>query len=119
MRGETLIAICGILCAALLPQPAYPPRITLMLQSHSCFGVAKEKVKMDQQILDWLQEAPLSDPEKMKIRPKFSYEDWFARGRALHAADSLTTLLNQEDPRQPSGNGMRIAYALGWVGQKG
>ena len=73
---------------------------------------------MEQRVLDWLQEAPFSNTDKITPQPTFSYEDWFARGRALGATDTLIELLNREDAEHPSGNGMRAAYALGRVGQK-
>ncbi len=74
---------------------------------------------MNQKVLDWLKEPPFSDPILMSLRPNFSYEDWFDRGRALPGSvETLIELLEQEDLRQPSGNGMRAAYALGWIGDR-
>ena len=32
--------------------------------------------------------------------------------------DTLIELLEQEDLMHPSGNGMRAAYALGWIGDR-
>jgi HEAT repeat protein len=75
---------------------------------------------MYQQVLDWLQEAPFSDPDKIRLRPNFSYEAWFARGRSIpHITEALINLLEQEDTQHPSGNGMRVAYALGFLGNRG
>jgi HEAT repeat protein len=79
----------------------------------------KEKQVIDPQVLEWVREAPFSDPAKIRAHPNFSYEDWFARGRKLpDAVDSLVELLEQEDPQHPSGDGMRVAYGLGWIGDK-
>jgi len=68
---------------------------------------------------EWLQEAPFDDPIKQQQTPNFSYDDWFKRGRALpNVIESLIQLLEQEKLENPSGIGMRVAYALGWVGDK-
>ena len=49
--------------------------------------------------------------------PDFSYENWFEEGRSLPGAvEVLVELLQQEDLERPSGDGMRVAYALGWIG---
>src|SRR5262245_13379204 len=70
-------------------------------------------------ILDWLMEAPFSDPTHINAGADFSYEDWFSRGRSLpDSIDVLVEFLEREDPEHPSGNGMRAAYALGWIGDK-
>jgi HEAT repeats len=72
------------------------------------------------EVLQWVREAPFSDPVKLRASPNFSYEQWFARGRKLPGvADTLVELLEKEDLQHPSGDGMRIAYALGWVGDRG
>lgn len=69
-------------------------------------------------VLEWLQEAPFSDPDHV-TKPDFSYEDWFKRGRSLpESIETLVELLEREDLKNPSGNGMRAAYALGWIGDK-
>lgn len=74
---------------------------------------------MNKKVLEWLKEAPFNDPAALKSKPNFSYENWFARGRALpDAIDTLLELLMQEDLTHPSGDGKRIAYALGWIGDK-
>lgn len=71
------------------------------------------------QILEWVREAPFNDPVKLRATPNFSYEQWFARGRKLpDAVDTLVELLNEENPQRPSGDGMRVAYALGWIGDR-
>jgi hypothetical protein len=76
-------------------------------------------VIMNKEVLDWLKEAPFSDPDHMRLKPDFSYEDWFARGRSLpESIETLIKLLEREDLMHPSGNGMRTAYALGWIGDK-
>lgn len=74
---------------------------------------------MAQTVLDWVREAPFSDPVRLRAHPNFSYDDWFARGRALpRAVETLIALLEREDHEHPSGDGMRLAYALGWIGDK-
>ena len=74
---------------------------------------------IDEKVLAWVREAPFSDPNLMRLRPNFSYDDWFVRGRAMPGAvETLIKLLEQEDLEQPSGDGMRVAYALGWIGDK-
>jgi HEAT repeat protein len=74
---------------------------------------------IDEKVLAWVREAPFSDPNLMRLRPSFSYEDWFARGRAMpNAVETLIELLEKEDLTRPSGDGMRLAYALGWIGDK-
>jgi HEAT repeat protein len=74
---------------------------------------------MDQAVLDWVREAPLTDPIKQSLKPNFSYDDWFARGRALpHAVETLIELLEREDLERPSSEGARFAYAFGWLGDK-
>jgi HEAT repeat protein len=71
------------------------------------------------QVRDWLNKAPFDDPKAQAAHPTFSYENWFKEGRALpHSAEILTEVLEQEKLDKPSGNGMRIAYALGWIGGK-
>lgn len=72
---------------------------------------------MNKKVIEWLEEAPFGDPQAMRLRPKFSYEDWFAEGRSLpKSEETLIELLEEEDLEKPSGNGMRVAYALGWIG---
>ena len=79
----------------------------------------KEKRVKNPKVLDWVREAPFSDPVRLHARPNFSYEQWFARGRALpDVVDTLVELLNNEDPANPSGDGMRVAYGLGWIGDR-
>jgi HEAT repeat protein len=66
----------------------------------------------------WLAKAPFDDPSALAAQPNFSYEAWFSEGRALpHAPEILAQLLQKELSR-PTGNGERIAYALGWLGDK-
>lgn len=98
---------------------------TVVAQSHrpqqtaDIYSNADKKVIMDPKVLDWLKEAPFSDPNLMELKPNFSYEDWFARGRSLPGSiETLIELLEQEDLMHPSGNGMRAAYALGWIGDR-
>jgi hypothetical protein len=72
---------------------------------------------MNDEILEWLKEAPFDDPERAGLNPNFSYDEWFARGKSIPGSvDALVALLNSEDPLHPSGLGARAAYALGWVG---
>jgi HEAT repeat protein len=74
---------------------------------------------MDQAILNWVREPPMIDPFRLAEQPTFSYDDWFSRGRALpHVVEVLIELLEREDLEHPSGDGMRVAYALGWLGDK-
>lgn len=74
---------------------------------------------MNKDVLKWLQEPPFDDPAALRLKPKFSYEDWFNRGRVLPGSvETLVELLEKEDLEHPSGNGMRAAYALGWIGDK-
>jgi HEAT repeat protein len=75
--------------------------------------------EINQQVLEWVKEAPFDDPIAQRRNPDFSYEKWFERGRSLpHLVETLINLLEQEDPKHPSGNGMRVAYALGWLGDQ-
>lgn len=75
---------------------------------------------MNIQVLEWVTEAPFSDPDKMRLRPAFSYDDWFARGRAIPGVSgALAEMLEEENAASPSGHGMAAAYALGWLGPKG
>lgn len=70
-------------------------------------------------VREWLMKAPFDDPWLLAVQPNFSYEGWFDEGRALpQAVEVLIALLEQEDLNQPSGDGMRVAYALGWIGDK-
>jgi HEAT repeats len=102
-----------ILLSGVVAQSHRPP------QSADIYSNPDKKVIMDPKVLDWLKEAPFSDPNLMDLKPNFSYEDWFARGRSLPGnIETLIELLEQEDLTHPSGNGMRAAYALGWIGDK-
>ncbi len=68
-------------------------------------------------VRDWLRQAPFDDPAALAARPTFSYDDWFAEGRKVPGAVKvLTGLLNKEDLERPSGEGERLAYALGGLG---
>jgi HEAT repeat protein len=70
-------------------------------------------------VVEWVKEPPFDDPVEQQRKPNFSYEDWFKKGRSLpHLIETLIKLLEQEDPEHPSGIGMRVAYALGWLGDK-
>jgi HEAT repeat protein len=101
--------------------------VSLLLGCHGRSGLKSTEMRdnlqsekdaaMNQAVMDWLNEAPLQDLRKLK-KP-FSYDDWFARGQALpHSVDTLIELLEKEDLEHPSGDGMRVAYALGWIGDK-
>lgn len=71
------------------------------------------------QVEEWVKEPPFDDPVEQQKKPDFSYEDWFKRGRALpNAVETLIQLLDREKLEEPSGNGMRAAYGLGWIGDK-
>jgi HEAT repeats len=75
--------------------------------------------KFNPRVVEWVGEAPFDNPVAQQQRPNFSYDEWFQRGRLLpYAVETLVKLLEQEDVERPSGNGMRVAYALGWVGDK-
>jgi HEAT repeat protein len=79
----------------------------------------KEKPMEETQILQWAREAPLTDPIKLRASPNFSYEEWMARGRKLPGVvETLVRLLEEEDLQHPSGDGMRLAYALGLLGDR-
>jgi HEAT repeat protein len=74
---------------------------------------------INEKVVHWLREAPFDDREQLVLKIDFSYEDWFDRGRAIpDAVDTLIELLEKEDPENPSGDGMRVAYALGWIGDR-
>ncbi len=74
---------------------------------------------MNDSVVKWVREAPFDDPIAMQQKANFSYEDWFARGRALPGAiEKLVDMLEHEDLEHPSGDGMRVAYALGWIGDR-
>jgi HEAT repeats len=80
---------------------------------------SKVNQEFNPKVEEWVNEAPFDDPLKQQQTPSFSYEDWFKRGRALPSVnETLINLLQKEDLEKPSGNGMRVAYALGWVGDK-
>ena len=71
------------------------------------------------QVLQWSREIPLTDPLKQRSNPNFSFEEWLARGRKLPGVvDTLIKLLDREDLQHPSGDGMRLAYALGSLGER-
>lgn len=70
-------------------------------------------------VVEWVKEPPFDDPVQQQKKPDFSYEDWFKRGRALpNVIETLVELLEREELTNPSGDGMRVAYALGFVGDK-
>lgn len=74
---------------------------------------------MNKDVISWVREAPFDDPAAMLAVPDFSYDDWFDRGRALpRSIDTLVEMLEREDIEHPSGDGMRVAYALGWIGDR-
>lgn len=70
-------------------------------------------------VWEWLMKAPFDDPRALAAQPAFSYDDWLNEGRRLPAAvEVLIESLENEDRKRPSGNGMRVAYALGWIGER-
>ena len=74
---------------------------------------------MNDDVIAWVREAPFDDLSAMQRAPNFSYDAWFAKGRALpQAVGTLIDMLEREDLQHPSGDGMRLAYALGWIGDK-
>jgi hypothetical protein len=111
-------------------KPLFPMLLFMLLQFHSCKiptdnGISqthKESTvnqEFNPKVEEWVKEAPFDNPIEQRQKPDFSYEDWFKRGRALpYVNETLIKLLEREDPKNPSGNGMRTAYALGWVGDR-
>jgi HEAT repeat protein len=92
-------------------------------QSSNSITQSQKELPVNQEfnpkVVEWVKEPPFDDPIEQQQKPNFSYEDWFKRGRALpYVVETLIKLLEQEDPENPSGTGMRVAYALGWVGDK-
>lgn len=74
---------------------------------------------MNKDVIVWVREAPFDDPIAMQAKPSFSYDDWFDRGRVLpESIDTLVEMLEREHLDQASGDGMRVAYALGWIGDR-
>jgi HEAT repeat protein len=70
-------------------------------------------------VLTWVRKAPFDDMKLMAMEPNFSYDEWFRRGRELpHSVEILSQMLGEEQLDRPSGDGMRIAYALGWIGDR-
>src|SRR5262245_27229591 len=70
-------------------------------------------------VLEWVRKAPFDDVRLQAASPGFSYEQWFQEGRALpRSVDILADVLGKEDLERPSGDGMRLAYALGWIGDR-
>jgi HEAT repeat protein len=79
----------------------------------------REKPMEETQILKWAREAPLMDPVKLRASPNFSYEEWIARGHKLpNVVETVVRRLEQENLQKPSGDGMRLAYALGLLGDR-
>ena len=76
-----------------------------------------ERERQRRAVEAWLMRAPF-DELRPDLGPEpFSYEAWFDEGRALPlAVETLIGLLTGEDLENPSGRGMRTAYALGWIG---
>jgi hypothetical protein len=70
-------------------------------------------------VFEWLAKPPFDDPRSLAQQPHFSYEDWFAEGRALPGiVEVLIEILEEENLERPSGQGERVAYGLRWVGDK-
>lgn len=117
-------------------KPLFLMLIFVFLQSEGCkkppkgnsqtgnsINQTQKELKVNQEfnpkVEEWVKEAPFDDPVKQQQTPNFSYEDWFKRGRALpYSIETLIKMLEREDLEKPSGNGMRVAYALGWIGDK-
>lgn len=120
----------------MIVKPLFLLLLAAFLQSPGCKDAAPEfpstdknvnrvnkELKMSQKVNpkveEWIKEPPFDDPLEQQKKPDFSYEDWFKRGRALpNVVESLIELLKREDLENPSGNGMRTAYGLGWIGDK-
>ncbi len=70
-------------------------------------------------VLEWLSKPPFDNPQALAKQPDFSYEGWFTEGRSIPSVvEVLIDILTEEDPERPSGLGERVAYGLGWVGDK-
>jgi HEAT repeat protein len=66
----------------------------------------------------WLRKAPFDDPAAQAAQPDFSYEAWIEEGKKLpRVVDALMELL-EDELSEPSGAGERLAYALGWMGDR-
>ena len=80
-------------------------------------GIVMTTESQRAEVLNWVRKAPFGDLSQSAAQPGFSYDHWFAEGRALPGSvDVLISLLTEENLERPSGDGMRIAYALGWIG---
>lgn len=70
-------------------------------------------------VVAWVQKAPFDDIRVQAAQPKFSYEEWFREGKEIpHSVEILAEILASESLNQPSRLGMRVAYALGWIGDR-
>jgi hypothetical protein len=87
-----------------------------------CAGQATRSKAMSEtrdRVLAWVRKAPFDDITLKAASPGFSYEKWFDEGRDLpQSIDVLAQVLGEEDLEKPSGDGMRVAYALGWIGDR-
>jgi len=61
----------------------------------------------------WLSEAPFDDPEKIRSRADFSYEDWFKRGRAIYfVEETLSRFVETPAPEPSDRHTARVAGPL-------
>ena len=114
LNGYRRFSIALVGCSIIaIPACLFQPELTERQATYMPTENARIKVQR------WLAEAPFDDPKALAARPNFSYEEWFERGRSLpESVATLVELLQREDLAHPSGNGMRTAYALGWIGDK-
>jgi HEAT repeat protein len=106
---RTIDTVASLLLLCLYQDPA----LTACDRPYTASG----GIKMNNEVIAWVREAPFDDPVAMQKTPEFSYDAWFARGRAMpQAVETLIEMLEREDLQHPSGDGMRLAYALGWIG---
>lgn len=111
-------------------RPLFLMLLFVFLQFHGCKNLSESSInqthkeltvnqEFNPKVEEWVKEPPFDNPIEQQQKPNFSYEDWFKRGRALPSVvETLIKLLEQEDPENPSDVGMRVAYALGWLGDK-
>jgi hypothetical protein len=121
MRSLCRIVIASIvvmfLASEVISQQASAPKEKQM---------AEKKQMAETRVLLWVREAPLfgdneySTKQALDAGPaNFPYEEWFARGRKLPGVvETIVEQLEKEDLQHPSGDGERMAYALGWVGDR-
>ena len=112
-QRSTRIVLIAVFCV--LPIPGFP----LWTGSARNQGSPASTDAAKTRVREWLAKAPFDDPQALRAQPNFSYDEWLATGRSLpESIETLIELLEREDLQHPSGNGMRAAYALGWIGDR-